>query len=204
MRRAKLDWFRLGFPRDLGEDAVLAALASFSGLPHPTRLTFDLSATAEGIAHHLAVSPQAAETVLGSLRAAIPSLRLDEVKPSTRRYIRALLWQVSPSTAVIRSDGLTAIAAALLASLFPLHEQETVWLSWTMRPHLRPPLPLTPEIQRNRQQGALLTKLSLPGLNGYGVLGVGAKTARNWEVGLHFVAAPSPILEKIGMRVAHS
>jgi hypothetical protein len=176
MRRAKLAWFRLGFPRDLTQEAVLAALASFSGVPYPTRLVFDLSATREGIAHHLAVSSQAVETVIGSLRAAIPSLRLDQTDAPIRRYTQRALWQVSPPTAVIRTDELAAIAADLLSSLFPLNEHESVRLSWTMRPHLRPPLPLTPEIQRNRQQGALLAKLTLPGLNGYGVLSVNAKT----------------------------
>src|SRR6202035_5791896 len=80
MVRAGLTYYRLSFPRDLTQEAVLAALASFSGVPYHTRLVFDLSATQEGIAHHLAVSPKVAETVLGSLRAAIPSLRLDEVE----------------------------------------------------------------------------------------------------------------------------
>jgi hypothetical protein len=176
MTRAGLTHYRLSFPNDLTQEAVLAALASFSGVPYPTRLVFELSASREGIAHHLAVSPKAAESVLGSLRAAIPSLRLDQVEPPTRRHTLRALWQVSPATAVIRTAELPAIAADLLASLFPLNGQETVRLTWTFRPHLRPPLPLTPEIQRNRQQGALLAKLSQPGLNGYGLLRVQAKT----------------------------
>lgn len=177
MTPAGLNYYRLSFPRDLSQEAVLAALASFSGVPYPTRLVFELSATREGIVHRLAVSPKAAESVLGSLRAAIPSLRLDKTEPPIRRHTQRALWQVSPSTAVIRTDELPAIAAGLLASLFPLSENETVRLTWTMRPHLRPPLPLTPEIQRNRQQGALLAKLTLPGLNGYGLLSVKAQTA---------------------------
>jgi hypothetical protein len=176
MIRAELTYYRLSFPSDLDEGAVLAALASFSGVPHPTKLVFGLSATREGIAHHLAVSPKAAETVLGNLRAAIPSLRLDQTEAPVRHYNQRALWQVSPATAVIRSDDLPATAAGLLASLFPLSEQETVWLTWTLRPHLRPPLPLTPEIQRDGRQRELLAKLTPPGLNGYGLLGVRAKT----------------------------
>jgi hypothetical protein len=65
---------------------VLAALASFSGVPYPTHLVFDLVATSEGISHYLAVSPKVAETVLGNLRAAIPSLRLDKAEAPTRHY----------------------------------------------------------------------------------------------------------------------
>jgi hypothetical protein len=57
VKRAELTWFQLRFPRDLDEDAVLAALSSFSGVPHRTRLIFDLSATQAGIEHRLAVSP---------------------------------------------------------------------------------------------------------------------------------------------------
>jgi hypothetical protein len=172
MRRGDLTWFRLRFPRDLSQEAVLAALASFSGLPHPTRLVFDLMAEQSGITHRLAISPKAAETVLGNLRAAIPSLRLDTIEPPSRRHGLRALWQVSPATAVIRTDGLPAIASGLLASLFPLSADEAVQLTWTLRPHLRPPLPLTPEIQRDGRQRVLMTKLTMPGLNGYGLLAV--------------------------------
>jgi hypothetical protein len=183
MTRAGLNYYRLSFPRDLSQDAVLAALASFSGVPYPTRLVFDLSATRKGIVHHLAVSPKAAETVLGNLRAAIPSLRLDQTEPPTRHYTQRALWQVSPATAVIRSDELPAIAASLLASLFPLNDHEAVRLTWTLRPHFRPPLPLTPEIQRDGRQRVLMNKLTMPGLNGYGVLSVQAKTSlRNTQL----------------------
>jgi hypothetical protein len=177
MTRPELNHYRLSFPHDLKSEAVLAALASFSGVPYPTRLVFDLRATGDGIAHFLAVSPKAAETVLGNLRAAIPSLRLDQVDAPSRRHTQRALWQVSPSTAAIRTDQLGAIAAGLLASLFPLREHETVSLSWTLRPHIRPPLPLTPEIQRDGRQRVLMDKLTKPGLNGYGLLSVQATTA---------------------------
>jgi hypothetical protein len=176
MKRSELAWFQLRFPHDLSQDAVLAALSAFSGVSYNTRLIFDLSATGNGIEHRLAVSSTAAETLLGGLRAAIPSLRLDQIEPPASRHSRRALWQVSPATAVIRTDELAAIAADLLASLFPLHEHESVRLTWTLRPHLRPPLPLTPEIQRDGRQRVLMNKLTLPGLNGYGVLGVEAKT----------------------------
>src|SRR6202167_3744508 len=134
MKQTELTWFRLRFPRDLTSDAVLAALSAFSGVSHNTRLVFDLSATEAGIEHRLAVSPKATESVLGSLRAAIPSLRLDKIDAPKRAYTRRLIWQLTPASAVIRSSGLDAIAASLLASLFPLHEHETVNLTWIGRP----------------------------------------------------------------------
>src|ERR1700691_1639967 len=101
MKQTELTWFRLRFPRDLTSDAVLAALSAFSGVSHNTRLVFDLSATEAGIEHRLAVSPKATESVLGSLRAAIPSLRLDKTEPPPNRHTLRALWQVSPATAVI-------------------------------------------------------------------------------------------------------
>jgi hypothetical protein len=177
MRCAELTYYRLSFPNDLSKESVLAALASFSGVPYPTRLVFEMSATREGISHHLAVSAKAAEGVQASLRAAIPSLQLDQVEAPTRRYSQRAIWQVSPSTAVIRTDELGSIGAGLLASLFPLSADETVCLRWIFRPHVRPALPLTPEIQRDGRQRVLMNKLSLPGLNGYGVLSVQAKSS---------------------------
>jgi hypothetical protein len=183
MRQAELSWFRQRFPRDLDQAAVLAALASFSGLPHPTRLVFDLSAGHDGITHHLATNRRAVETVLGHLRAAIPSLRLDPIEPPPHDYRLRALWQVAPATAAIRTDELPAITSGLLASLFPLGRGEAVRLTWTLRPHLRPRLPLTPEIQRDGRQRVLMTKLTMPGLNGYGLLWVQANnSARSSEL----------------------
>lgn len=118
--KQELTWFQLRFPRDLDESAVLAALSSFSGVPHRTRLAFDLSATSSSIEHRLAVSPAATDMVTGSLRAAIPSLRLDAIEAPPRTYRRRVLWQLNPTLAAIRVDELGAIAASLLASLFPL------------------------------------------------------------------------------------
>ncbi len=115
--------------------------------------------------------------MLGNLRAAIPSLRLYRVEPPLHRHSLRALWQVLPATAIIRTDELPAIASGLLASLFPLGSGEAVRLTWTLRPHLRPPLPLTPEIQRDGRQKVLMAKLTMPGLNGYGVLSVRADDA---------------------------
>lgn len=190
MTRAELTWFRLGFPRDLDQDAVLAALASFSGVPHGTRLVFDLAADAHGITHHLAVTSRHADIVTGGLRAAVPSLRLDQIDTPPRSYRRRLLWQLGPATAVIRSDELAAIAAGLLASLFPLAEHEQVRLSWTVRPRLRPVLDTTPEQRRDGQEHAVRGKLSLPGLGGHGELMVSAEGAARITQLLHRVASP--------------
>jgi hypothetical protein len=176
MTRAKMDWLRLRFPRDLTEPAVLAALSSFSGVPHGTRLALDLSATNDGISHRLAVSPRAVETATAGLRAAIPSLRLETIGEPESSARHRLLWQLSPAVAVLRTDELAAAAASLLSSLFPLGEGESVRLRWNLRPAPRPPLTDTPDSQLDGRLRMKRAKLALAGLAGYGELFIEAGT----------------------------
>ncbi len=176
MTWAKLNWFQLRFPRDLTEEAVLATLASFSGVPHGTRLVLDLSATGSGITHRLAVSSTVTETVMAGLRAAIPSLRLELIEPPVRPTGRRWLWQLAPAVAVLRTDELPAIAAALLSSLFPLGEGESIRLAWNLRPAPRPPLPDAPESQLDGRLRMSRAKLALPGLAGHGELFINASS----------------------------
>jgi hypothetical protein len=185
MRWTELTWFRLRFPRDLDEAAVLAALSAFSGVSHGTRLVFDLFATQSGIEHRLAVSPKATDIVTSGLRAAIPSLRLDHVETPKQRYSRRVIWQLAPAAGAIRVDGLAAIAASLLSSLFPLAEDESIRLTWTMRPAVRPALEPTPENRREGYAAAMHRKLTLPGLSGYGELRVLASSTNRTAQLLH-------------------
>jgi hypothetical protein len=190
MKRAELTWWRLGFPRDLTSDAVITALASFSGTPHGTRLVFDLSATRSGITHRLAVTPARADLVLGGLRAAIPSLRLDRIAAPARLSGRRLLWQLASSSGAIRSDKPAAIAANLLAGLFPLGADEQVQLSWLVRPSVRPAAEAMPEHDMDGRRRAMHHKLALPGLSAYGELMVKAASPARLRQLLHRVSAP--------------
>jgi hypothetical protein len=206
MRRAELNYYRLSFPRDLSQDAVLAALASFSGMPHATRLAFELSATQTGIAHHLGIGPKVVESVLGSLRAAIPSLRLDKVDTPKRHPSQRLLWQLAPANAVIRTDEPAAIAASLLASLFPLCKHETILLRWTVRPHLRPALAaVTSDSQREGRLTALKAKLALPGIAAHGELTIQAESpSRRQELTQRLAATLWSLSTPYGRLVADS
>jgi type IV secretion system coupling TraD/TrwB family protein len=177
MGQDKLDWFQLKFPRDLTQDSVLAALSAFSGTAHGVRLVFSLSATAEGITHRLGVSPAATDAVTGNLRAAIPSLHLQSISTPPEPSGRRSLWQLKPTVAALRTDELPAIAAALLSSLFPLNDGESVRLTWTLRSGPRPHLPDLPDNQLVGRLRALRAKLAEPGLSGFGELSVNAPEA---------------------------
>lgn len=177
MSGSQLVWFRLTFPREMSGQAVVAALSSLAGVAHGTRLIFDLSATNAGLVHRLGVNPSAVETVAASLRAALPSLRLDTVDapgaPSTRR----LLWQLVPATSPIRADDPGGVSAALLSACFPLRADESIRLSWTVRPGLRPALSVTSDHRREGYTQAMRAKLALPGVRAYGELCVRAVDA---------------------------
>ncbi|HEX7244410.1 MAG TPA: hypothetical protein VF245_02455 [Solirubrobacterales bacterium] len=176
MRRSNLDWFELRFPRGLEQADVLAALNVFSGLPFSARLALDLAATEDGIAHRLGVTPKDGGTVTAALRAAIPSLRVEEAetpKPGRGQW----LWRLTPRVAAIRTDELPAISASLLSSLFPLWKGEAIRLTWHLRSAPRPPLPVGRYDAQDGRERTLRAKLGLPGLAVCGELSVKARTA---------------------------
>jgi len=176
MKRDQLDWFQLRFPRDLDKPAVLAALASLSGLPHRARIRLELVATETGTTHRLALNPVAGEAVLGGLRAAVPSLRMEPVGEAALPAGDRLRLQLSLRVAAIRNDELGAISAGLLSALFPLGKNEVIRLTWSLRPGVRPAVPLEPELHLDGRRKVLRDKLSGPGLRATGELRVSARS----------------------------
>jgi hypothetical protein len=176
MIRPKLDrWFELRFPQELEPENVLTALASFSGLPSHSRVALELHADHTGIFHRLGVRGRDTDSITATLRAAIPSLRLtsaDWQRTSGRR----LLIQTSPALAALRTDDLAASSAALLSSLFPLREGESVCLRWTLRAWPLPPLPTGHYEARDGRERVLRAKLGEPGMAASGELRVRAAT----------------------------
>jgi hypothetical protein len=162
MSRGELDWFQLRFPHDLSTDAAIAALSVFSGIPSRTRIVLDLDADHLGISHRLAVSPRENELATADLRAAIPSLRLEPVA-APKRLGRSLLMQMAPGTGALRTDDLAAGAAALLSSLFPLAEGETIRMRWTLRSAPLPALPAGRYEARDGRERVVRAKLAEPG-----------------------------------------
>lgn len=174
MTRRKLDWFQLRFPQGLEQSDVLAALSAFSGIPSRARLVLELSATDEGITHRLAITREHTDTITATLRAAMPSLRV-EASEGPRHIGRRWLWQVAPRAAALRTDDLVAISAALLSSLFPLKEGEAVQVRWNLRGSPRPALPVGRYNAQDGRERTVRAKLALPGLAAYGELSAVAK-----------------------------
>ncbi len=167
----KLDQlFELRWPRNVEADQVVAALSSLSGLPHRARLTLEVRANHGGIYHRLATTGAVAETVAAALRAAIPSIRLTPIEPTNSRRRAPFIWQLDRRVAALPADDLSATSAALLSSLFPLRDGETVSLRWHIRPGVRPVLSVDKNPLKDGRQKELRNKLARPGLRAYGEL----------------------------------
>lgn len=174
IRRTLDHWFGLRFPVGLDPKQVTAALSSFSGLPHGSRVLLEVAADQGGIAHRLATNAQTADTIAAGLRAAIPSLRLTPIDTPEASASTGFIWQLSPRVSAIRVDDLPSVSAALLASLFPLEPGESISLRWHFRPGLRPVLPVQQNAPKDGRLKAQRDKLALPGLSAYGELAVRA------------------------------
>ncbi len=173
MSLTKLNWFQLRFPRDLDQESVLAALAAFSGVPSRTRIVLELHADHAGIRHQLGVWSRDVESVTATLRAAIPSLRLTPTDWQSSPGHRVLL-QTSPALAALRTDNLAATSAALLSSLFPLEQGESVCMRWDLRSWPLPPLPVGHYDAQDGRERIMRAKLVEPGMAAIGELVVHA------------------------------
>lgn len=172
----KLDQlFELRWPRNVEEKQVVAALSSLSGLPHRARLMLEVRANHDGIYHRLATTEPIAETVSAALRAAVPSIRLTAVESANEKMSAPFIWQLDRRVAALRADDLPATSAALLSSLFPLREGESVSLRWHIRPAVRPVLAVESNPLKDGRQKELRNKLARPGLRAYGELAVVAE-----------------------------
>jgi hypothetical protein len=138
---------RLTFPRTVTADQTIAAARSLAGLlppwwrfaPAPS-VTLEARATAEGVRHILTMPASRAEYVTGSLRAAIPGLRVDdEPAASTDGLTLARELQVTRG-GELRTDTIASGNAGLLATLQPLGDGERAVLQYVITPTATNPL----------------------------------------------------------------
>ena len=127
---------RLHFGRDVTPEVMTALVDRLSGLHRGARVVLDVRADREGISHYLHSDQATLETLRGSFRALLPSLRLEAVKPCLRpdhayRWGRAL--RLRGRLRVVRDDTAAETSAGLLAALQPLGEKERVLYRWLIR-----------------------------------------------------------------------
>jgi hypothetical protein len=125
---------RLQFGRDVTEEMLVAVVECLAGLPPGRTVVLDVEANAEGITHYLSGEQATLESLRGSFRALMPSLRLvaDKERPA-EGFTYGRLLRLRGRLGVLRSDGLVEVSAALLAALQPLGRQERVLLRWWVR-----------------------------------------------------------------------
>ncbi len=139
----QLQAYAVLFPRGVSPAQVADFLAGLSGIvaerwrrPFVVRAVgWEVTATSEGIIHHLLVTPTHAPTVLSTLRAAMPGARVarDENYRPTRPTQAAQLGQVGGSR-VLADGAASRVSAALLSSLQPLRDGERIVVQWVLAP----------------------------------------------------------------------
>ncbi len=140
---------RLTFPRTISDTEAVAAFRSLTGLLPPWwRRIFgapvailEAHASPSGIAHVLRLPAPRADYVLGSLRAALPGLRVsDKHVPSLPEPALARELRLAGSGG-LRTDAGPATNANVLAALQPLVGKERIVVQYAISPIGRGPIP---------------------------------------------------------------
>ncbi len=138
---------RLTFPRSVTADQAIAAARSLAGLlppwwrldPTPS-VTLEVRATADRLRHVLTVPASRAEYVTGSLRAAIPGLRVDDDLAAPASSLTLARELQTQGDGELRTDTIASSNAGLLASLQPLDANEQAILQFVVAPTASSPL----------------------------------------------------------------
>jgi Type IV secretion-system coupling protein DNA-binding domain len=136
-RRASWQSVRLHFGRDLTPEAVSAVLDGIAGLSNGASLVLDLSADHTGIAHYLHTDRVTLESLRGSFRAVLPSLRLEPVETPPLPAgpgLRVRSIRLRGALRVLRQDNAAEASAVLLAAMQPLRKGERLLLRWLIGP----------------------------------------------------------------------
>jgi energy-coupling factor transporter ATP-binding protein EcfA2 len=128
---------RLHFGRDVTPEAVIAFLDAVAGLHRYASVVLDVRADHAGITHYLSSDQATLDTLRGTTRALLPSLRLEPVEASAAagvpyRFGRSV--RLSGRLKVLRSDTQAEVSAGLLAAVQPLGKAEHLLMRWVLQP----------------------------------------------------------------------
>lgn len=135
-RMAAWQTVALQFGRDVTPESVLNVATRLSGLHRAVLVVLEVRASARGIEHHLSSDKATLDTLRGSLRALLPSLRVDPVDSETTpapayRFGRSL--RLSGRLRTIHTDSIEQASNGLLSALQPLGRSEHVLIRWVVR-----------------------------------------------------------------------
>jgi len=135
--------YALRLPRGLEANDVAAVLAACTGLraskwrrPFSVRaIVLEVTATSDGIVHHLFVPAASSEIVLAALRAAAPGIAIgqDELYSRQQTMAAAEIGQSGWRKPLVTGQA-ERISAAILASLQPLVNGERIVMQWVISP----------------------------------------------------------------------
>ncbi len=154
--------FRLRFPRGMDPVDVTTFVAGLSGVRPPwfwrwlrlPTVIFEIHARPGYIEHYVIVPKPLTGIVLSHLRAALPSVRLDDpASVELPDLNRGLELRVSARHRPLRTDRLSGVSAALLTSLQPLREDERVVVQWLLTPAGVPRPPRLPDRSKRESAG---------------------------------------------------
>ena len=134
--------FVLSFPSDLDEKAIQAWLRSISaslrrgGMFSVTEtVAFEIVATDRGIAHHLIVPANQSNYVVGQLRTHIPGVRAEPIKRKlTHQWNDIVEVGMTNPLRPLRIPEFKSLAAALLAAVQGLDQDEAIVTQWVITP----------------------------------------------------------------------
>jgi hypothetical protein len=164
--RRSLVAYAIRLPQGLDSQDVAAFLTACTGI-RPRRwmrlfvlraLVLEVTATSDGIIHHLFVPERLSDIVLGALRAAIPGASAGR-DGLYRRPLATAAAEVSQAGRwrPLASGQAARISAALLASLQPLADGERIVMQWVIAP--KGPVSQPVIGQARAQSGPFLSRL---------------------------------------------
>jgi hypothetical protein len=192
--RADLVGYELRFPRGLEPAKVVAFFNGLAGMAgsrlrravEPRAVVLELSATVDGIGHHVLVSPGQAGFVLAALRAALPGVVATPAEAYEPMWPTAAAGMaLSNLQRPLAVDRSVEVSTAILAAVQPLGASERVVVQWV----LSPAGPVAPVMAASSTGGnrPLLARL-LAGTNGQGLSGDDLRLARTKQSSALFAA----------------
>lgn len=141
-QRVSMVAYKLQFPRGLDVEAVESFLGGLSGLLLPwwkrwlasPYVSLEVHANAKGIHHYLLAPDSWARAIEGLMQASLPSMRYEPIELPPAGAVQATEYRLNSHERSLRVDA-AGMNAKLLASMQPLHGNDTIIVQMLLTPH---------------------------------------------------------------------